>query len=125
MSEEPKPFKIKRESITSPHFRRIVVDRTHGTVDSIGLLATIISQRQNIEKVYSTEPIDNKESVLETTIECELIIKPEQLKALYVWLGEKMADYEFMYGNIPSPEEVTNKARKLLEEKSKRNKSLK
>jgi hypothetical protein len=121
---EDKPQPIKIEATTSSNFRRIIADRFYGGLDSIGLKAIIFSERSDIENVINTEDTNKQQAVLLRTIECELIIKPEQMKALHVWLGDKIDDYEAMYGKIPSPEEVDKRAEKHFIEKSKKNADL-
>jgi hypothetical protein len=126
MSKESKekPKQIKIEATTSPLFRRIIADRVYGTLDSIGLKATIFSEHNDIENIINKEPMTPEEIALVRTIECELIIKPEQMKALMVWLTNKVQDYEAIYGIIPSPEEVDSKMEKHYKDKSKKNQDL-
>lgn len=126
MSKEPKdkPKQIKIHSGTSPHFRRIIADRVYGTLDSIGLKVIIFSEHNDIEKVIDKEPMDPQEIALVRTIECELIIKPEQMKALMVWITNKVQDYEAIYGRIPAPEEVDSKMEKHYKEKSNKSQDL-
>ena len=126
MSKESddKPQPIKIQATTSPNFRRIIADRFYGGLDSIGLKAIIFSERSDIENVINTEETNKQQAVLLRTIECELIIKPEQMKALHVWLGDKIEDYEAMYGKIPSPEEVDTRAEKHFLQTSKKNSDL-
>jgi hypothetical protein len=109
---------------TSPSFRRIIADRFYGSLDSIGLKAIIFSERNDIENIINTEDKNKQHTILLRTIECELIIKPEQMKALFVWLANKIEDYEAMYGKIPAPEEVNKRADKHFREKSKKNRDL-
>ncbi|CAN5609727.1 hypothetical protein BH18THE1_BH18THE1_16860 [soil metagenome] len=111
--------------VTSPDFRRIVADRFYGiTLDSMGLRTSIISEAVDIENVINTEEIKNEIPILVRTIECELVIKPQQVKALHVWLGHKVEEYEAMYGNIIPPEEVDKRAERYYKEKSKKNEEL-
>jgi hypothetical protein len=119
----PKPRVIR--VVTSPDFRTIIADRFYGiTIDSMGLRTNVISECNDIENVINTEEIKNEEPNLVRTVECELLIKPQQMKAFHVWLGHKIEDYEAMYGTIPSPEEVDRRAEKHFTEKSKRNEDL-
>jgi hypothetical protein len=90
----------------------------------MGLRAHIISESLDIENVINTEQIKNENPKLIRTIECELIIKPQQLKALHVWLGGKIEEYEAMYGKIVPPEEVDKRAEKYFQEKAEKNKDL-
>jgi hypothetical protein len=123
-SEEiPSPLDVG--VVTSPDFRRIIADRFFGiTLDSMGLRTHIISESLDIENVINTEQIKNENPKLIRTIECELIIKPQQLKALHVWLSGKIEEYEAMYGKIIPPEEVDKRAQRYFEEKAKKNGDL-
>ena len=55
-------------------------------------------------------PSTNKMAV-KRTVEVELIIDPMQMKAVHGRLGNKIVEYERIFGNIPSPEEVESKKR--------------
>lgn len=82
--------------------------------------AIIFSEQNDIENVINKEPLDPQSIKIVRTIECELIIKPEQMKALFVWLKNKIEDYEAMYGVIPSPEQVEARMNKHFKDKSKK-----
>lgn len=97
----------------SPEFRRIFAGGFFGSIQPYGLEATVYSnQRTGMDKVMSTEPISPSRSTLKRIVECELIIDPMQMKSLYNWLDKKIKEYEKIFGNIPSPEEVESRARR-------------
>lgn len=126
MSKESneKTKEIKIQSVTSPNFRRIIADQFYGSLDSIGLKAIVFSDQNDIENVINKEPMNPQSVKIVRTIECELIIKPEQMKALHVWLTNKIEDYEAMYGIIPSPEQVNARMIKHFKDKSKKSNDL-
>ena len=126
MSEQPKdePKEIQIKAIKSPNFRTIIADRFFGGIDSMGLKAKIFSEQTDIENVINTEDIKKQQPILVRTIECELIIKPEQMKAFHLWLEGKIEEYETVYGKIPSPEEVSKRAEKFYHSKSEKNQDL-
>ena len=49
---------------------------------------------------------------MKRTVELDLIIDPINMKAIYNWLGQKIAEYEKVIGKIPSPEEVDSRTRR-------------
>jgi hypothetical protein len=47
---------------------------------------------------------------IKRTVEVELLIDPMELKSVHRWLGEKIQEYENVFGHIPTPEEVESRA---------------
>jgi hypothetical protein len=52
-------------------------------------MTIIFSEQNDIENGTNKEPMDPQSVKIVRTIECELTIKPEQMKALHVWLTIK------------------------------------
>lgn len=98
---------------TSPNFRTIVVDGIFGHVDSIGLIATLYSETSILDKVLEIPELAPHRAKIRRTAEMEIIMSPMQLKSTYLWLEKKMKEYETLFGDIPSPEEVQTRARDL------------
>jgi len=101
----------------SPEFRRIFASGFFGSIQPYGLEAIVFSNhRTGMDKVLSTEPISPNRSTVKRVVECELVIDPMQMKALYNWLDKKIKEYEKIFGNIPAPEEVESRARRKNDE---------
>ena len=95
----------------SPTYKRINVGGLFGKVHPVGLQAFVFSEEMIIDKVLTTEPSSPHRSMIKRTVECELIIDPMQMKSIQQWLNQKIAEYEKIFGPIPSPEEVERRAR--------------
>lgn len=97
---------------TSPSYKRVLVTGLFGSIQPFGLQAMVYSTQQIIDKVIASEPLSPNRTVIKRTVECELIMDPMQMKSVYQWLGQKIAEYEHLFGKIPSPEEVESRARR-------------
>lgn len=97
------------ESGYSDSFKRIVVSGMFGSVQPIGLNASVYSEYQKVDKVLLSVNPEPTKSVIRRVIECELIIDPMQMKSIYLWLKTKIEEYERIFGTIPSPEEIESK----------------
>lgn len=93
-------------------FKRIQVAGVFGGTRPFGVEAVIYSERMNVKKVLESQPLAPNRTVIERIVECELIIDPMQMKSVYKWLGDKIKDYETLFGTIPSPEEVGSRAKR-------------
>ena len=101
------------ESEEAASYKRIVVAGVFGGTRPGGVHATLYSERPNSLKVLATHPPNPSRVLLRRIIECELIIDPLQMKTVYNWLGKQIDEYEKLYGNIPSPEEVESRSRRM------------
>jgi hypothetical protein len=95
----------------SQTYKRIKLAGLFGSIRPVGLEAFVFSEELVIDKVLTTEPISPQRSVLKRTVECELTIDPMQMRSIYQWLGQKIAEYERLFGKIPSLEELESRAR--------------
>lgn len=93
---------VKIESDTSLNYRKIIVSGWFGNISPMGLEAIVYSQDKNPEPVLETEPLSTDKVILRRIAECELIIDPLKMKSIYDWLGKKIAEYEKVFGEIPS-----------------------
>ena len=98
------------ESEESSGYRRILVAGVFGGARPGGVNALVYSERTDaVDSLKAPQP-EPQRIVLKRTIECELLLDPLQLKSLHIWLGEKIREYETLFGRIPSPEEVASRA---------------
>ena len=100
------------ESKYADAYRRIHVSGIFGGTRPYGLEIVLYSESMNVKKTLETEQIDASRMILKRTAECEAVIDPLQMKSIYKWLGEKIKEYEKMYGVIPSPEEIESRAKR-------------
>lgn len=96
----------------SPTYKRINVGGLFGKIHPVGLQGFVYSEELLIDKVLATEPVSPNRAMIKRTVECELIIDPMQMKSIQRWLNQKIAEYEKIFGQIPSPEEVESRARR-------------
>lgn len=100
------------KSETSPQYRRIYAAGFFGGIVPAGLEATIYSEMRDIVKVLETQPLAGNRVSIKRIAECELLIDPMQMKSLHQWLTQKITEYEKLFGNIPSPEEVESRSKR-------------
>ena len=100
------------ESKYADTYKRIHVSGVFGGTRPYGLEVVLYSESMNVKKSLETEQIDANRMILKRTAECEAVIDPLQMKSIYRWLGEKIKEYERIYGAIPSPEEIASRAKR-------------
>ena len=110
MSANSQPIVPEIKSATSDAHRRIVVAGVFGGARSYGLEVTVYSEQGDYERVLESQPPNPARNILRRTIETTLVLDPMQMKSIHEWLGKNMAEYERMFGRIPSPEEVRNRS---------------
>lgn len=98
------------ESEESSDHKRIHVAGVFGGAGPGGVSALVYSERLDAVNALKTPQPEPQRIVLKRTIECELLLDPQQLKNLHVWLEGKIKEYETLFGRIPSPEEVASRA---------------
>ena len=103
------------ESEYSPAYRRINVAGMFGGVMAGGLEAIVYSEERRVAKVLQSQPINPTRMSIKRTIDAELLIDPLQMVAIHKWLGEKIAEYEKLFGRIPSPEELESRVKRKPE----------
>ena len=103
------------ETETSSTYKRIPIAGLFGGPRPGGVHAILYSETMNAQKTLMTQPPEPQRIILKRVIECELIIDPLQMKSIYKWLGEKIKEYETLYGPIPSPEEIESRSRRTQE----------
>ena len=96
----------KIETETSLNYRRVIVSGLYGDISPLGLETVFYSQERLPEPVLETEPLSTDKVTLRRIAECELIINPLQMKSIYEWLGKKIAEYEQVFGQIPSSKDL-------------------
>lgn len=96
----------------SSTYKRISVAGIFGGIRANGVDAIIFSEQQDVKKVLETEPLSANRITLKRIVEAELVIDPMQLKSIHKWLGDKIKEYESVFGVIPSPEEVDSRLRR-------------
>ena len=100
------------ETKESDSYKRINVAGMFGGIFPGGLEAIVYSESRRAERVLETEPISPNRMRIRRTIEMELVIDPIVMRSIYQWLGEKIAEYQRIFGNIPSPEEIESRSRR-------------
>lgn len=98
------------ESEESSSYRRIHVAGVFGAAGPGGVNALVYSERTDAINALKAPRPEPQRIVIKRTIECDLLLDPLQLKSLHLWLGEKIKEYEKLFGRIPSPEEVASRA---------------
>ena len=109
---------------TSESFRKIFVEGFIGNVESVGLEMLVYSSKRVADKELDSEPLAYQRIKYARTSECELVLSPMQLKSTYLWLGEKLAEYEAVFGKIPSPQEVQSKLKSYPDSKNSKNQNV-
>jgi hypothetical protein len=97
----------------SPDYKRIIVGDVYGSIDSIGLQAIVYSEHKIIDEVLKSVRADSKKTKIKRVIECELVLDPQQMIAVYKWLETKIKEYEEVFGEIAKPEQIKERAVKL------------
>jgi len=90
-------------------YRKIIVTGIFGGIIPGGIEAIIYSDEKRPENALKTEPLSPNKVYVKRVIEANLIIDPLEMKSIYNWLGAKIKEYESLFGNIPSPEELESK----------------
>jgi hypothetical protein len=103
------------EAENSPTYKRINVAGIYGGIVPGGLDAVLYSEERRIEKVLETEPLNHNRMYVKRIAEVDLILDPLQMKAVHKWIGDKIAEYEKIFGRIPSPEELEARTRRKPE----------
>jgi hypothetical protein len=96
----------------SDTYKRINVAGIFGGILPGGLEAIVYSEERRADAVLETAPISPEKIIVKRTVEAELIVDPMEMKSIHAWLGDKIAEYERLFGKIPSPDEVQNRAKK-------------
>ena len=113
MSKQP-----EFEAETAPNFKKIVIDGVIGSIDSIGLNVIIYSDQRIVDKSLESEPIAFHKIKHKRVAECELVMSPIQLKSIYTWMGEKLEEYEAIFGKVPSAEELQSRLKSYEQSKN-------
>ena len=103
------------KSETSPQYRRVYVAGVFGGIVPSGLEAVFYSESKDIEKVLQTQPLSTHRMEIKRVAEIELLIDPMQMKSIYIWLDNKIKEYEKLFGRIPSPEELDTRFKRPKE----------
>lgn len=91
-------------------YKKIYVGGIFGGTRPSGVNVVIYSEGMDVKKVLETQPLSANRTVVKRIAECELIIDPLQMKSIHQWLGDKIKEYEKLFGRIPSPEEINSRA---------------
>ena len=93
----------------SSDYKKIHVAGIFGGTRAYGIEAILYSESMEVGKVLKTQPLSVNRMILKRTAECTLVIDPIQMKSIHKWLGEKITEYEKLFGSIRSPEEIGSK----------------
>ena len=97
---------------TSDTHKRILVAGVFGGARPYGLEIAVYSEQGDYERVVETQPLNPARSVLRRTVETTLMVDPMQMKSIHEWLGKNIAEYERIFGTIPSPEEIRSRTQR-------------
>lgn len=111
MSEQEKLPEIVSEYTST--FKRIIVSGLYGNISPLGIEATIYSEFNIGEEAIKSINIDTMNLRLKRMIECDLIINPLQMVAIRDWLSLKIKEYESVFGEIPSKEDLQDRLENL------------
>lgn len=100
------------ETVYSESYKRINVAGIFGGIIPGGVEAIIYSEERRAEGVLATQPVSPNRMTVRRTVESQLIIDPLQLRSIHQWLGQQIAEYERVFGHIPSPEEIESRGRR-------------
>lgn len=92
-------------------YKKVFVAGIFGGTRAFGVEAVLYSETTDVTKVLQTQPLNPNRAVVKRIAECELVMDPLQMKSTYQWLGNKIKEYERLFGPIPSPEELDSKLR--------------
>ena len=93
----------------SKDFRRIFLAGIYGHVSQSGLEAVVYSEETYIDEVLKTPGLNKEKVKIKRIAECNMIIDPSQMKAIHNWLGEKIEEYEHIFGDILPPDQIVKK----------------
>jgi hypothetical protein len=102
----------KIEVTENPNYRTINVTGIFGSQHSMNFEILLYSDEWTAKEALSTSVSAPERSILKRTIETRLLISPFTTKLIAHWLNQNIAEYERIYGRIPSPEEVQSKLRR-------------
>ena len=98
------------KSETSQNYKIVNVGGIAGGINAGGLEAIIYSEEKVFDEALKTANVNSSRIYIKRTMELNLRIDPLALVSIHNWLGEKIKEYEKLFGKIPSPEEVQNRA---------------
>ncbi|TLX66524.1 MAG: hypothetical protein E6L03_09160 [Thaumarchaeota archaeon] len=103
---------VDYQSTYSEQYRTVNVAGIFGGIIPGGAEAIIYSEERRIDKAIAAAIPATSRMYVKRTVEFNMIINPSQMKAIHKWLGDRISQYEQVFGNIPSPEEVDSRTRR-------------
>ena len=101
---EPPKIEVKEH----PNYRTINVNGVFGSHRPQYLEVLLYSEEIDAKDVLASENPQIRPTV-KRTLETRLVINPFTAKSILYWLNQNIAEYERVFGRIPSPEEVNSK----------------
>lgn len=98
------------ETSEHPNYRTINVNGVFGGHRAMFFEIVVYSDELKATKALSSAQVAPDKSTVKRTLECRLLIDPYQAKSIALWLNQHVAEYEKLFGRIPSPEELNAKA---------------
>lgn len=95
----------------SDNYREIYVSGQIIGLNYDGLKITVFHDSQDFTNTLSTEQFKMSKIITNRQIECTLNISPQALKAWAILLAKELKRYEGSFGQILSPEEVSQRFR--------------
>lgn len=111
--KQQKPKQPTLEAEYSPQFRQVVASGIWGIITPLGLDATIFSEQLMVDDVAKSPKLETGTLRVKRTVEFGMVINPLQMKAIYEWLGTKIKEYEHIFGEIKSQQELAERAKTL------------
>jgi|SRR5215212_5843179 len=98
------------ESKLADDYKRIHVAGILGGILPGGIEAVVYSEERRVEHVIETQPVSPNKMSIARKVEVALVIDPMQARSIQHWLGQQIAEYERIFGRIPSPEEIESRS---------------
>ncbi len=93
-----------------PDYRTINVNGIGGNMNNMYLEMVVFTDEQDLEKSLGQHDFAIEKSVTRRTIQIRMIMDPYQAQSTLIWLQRHLENYKKLYGSIPSPEELQNRA---------------
>ena len=92
-----------------PNYRTINVNGVYGSHRPQYFEVILYSEEVDAKDVLASPENPQIRPTVKRTLETRLVINPFTAKSILYWLNQNVAEYERLFGRIPSPEEVNSK----------------
>ena len=95
----------KIEVVVDSNYRSIIVNGLFGGHRPGYFEGIVYTDELEGKEALSTAQLAPERAFIKRTIQCRLVIDPVTAKSISKWLNEHIAQYEQVFGKIPSPED--------------------